>query len=92
MYVYLSLASPLGEAPARRRVMRERLPGQSVYGIQRQGRPSSGPSGHLSPPWGKALLQCCGFSGNGGVLLGNRGGGVGAEAVKFRGQLIVGHS
>ena len=46
-------ASPLGEAPARRRVMRERLPGQSVYGIQRQGHSSSGPSGHL-PPRGKA--------------------------------------
>lgn len=90
MYVYLSLASPLGEAPARRRVMRERLPGQSVYEIQRQGRSSSGPSGHL-PLWGKALLQCCGFGGNGGVLLGNRGGGVGAEAVKLRGQLVVGH-
>ena len=42
MYVYLSLASPLG---------------------------------------GKALLQCCGFGGNGGVLPGNRGGGVGAETV-----------
>ena len=43
------------------------------------------------PLLGKALLQCCGFSGNGGVLLGNRGGGVGAEAVKLRGQLVVGH-
>ena len=43
------------------------------------------------PLLGKALLQCCGFGGNGGVLPGNRGGGVGAEAVKLRGQLVVGH-
>ena len=38
------------------------------------------------------VLQRRSLGGNGGVLLGNRGGGVGAEAVKLRGQLVVGNS
>ena len=46
MYVYLSLASPLGGSSRPQAGDEERLPGQSVYGIQRQGRSSSG-FGHL---------------------------------------------
>ena len=91
MYVYLSLASPLGGSSRPQAGDEGKAAGTVRLRDTAARPPLIRPFGPPSPPWGKALLQCCGFSGNGGVLLGNRGGGVGAEAVKFRGQLVVGH-